>query len=105
MGSPLTTTRKHMTKIAIFHLMTWLTKHNDNGFIAMNRTDIKLAVEKDHPDLHITLCGVMKAMEDLGIKCPTTKIKENIAEHELLVRIKRIEKFIALNFPEEWANL
>jgi len=101
MGGKLTKRRVHMTRIQLFHLMQWLEEQANNNNLSGNATEItEQAVQK--LGNHVSYYHVKSGLKELGI---IPKKREPKDDNELLTRIKRIEKFIALNFPEEWGNL
>jgi len=105
MGGKLTEKRVHMTRIQLFHLMQWIEKEVDKDSLPKSPNEVYKQALQVLGD-HVTYYHVHNALKELNLIVPKKRIsKEQKEENELLVRIKRLEKFIALNFPEEWGNL
>jgi hypothetical protein len=107
MGVKLDTKRRHMSKMDLFRTMKWLETQSREKLLSENVLEIHARavkeLEKDGQIIKITDNGLREAMKSLGLKCFTSKVSG--VDEELLGRVKRIEKFLAKFFAEEWANL
>ena len=106
--------RKQMSKLSIFYLMQWLQGQDQAKLAKETIVEIKIRASKELQSKveKITDCSIRSAMRDLGLICATTKINPEsigfgacINPIEVLNRVKKIEKFLAKYFAEEWASL
>jgi hypothetical protein len=109
---------KQMSSLEIHLLMNWLQEKQLGKIIPLTLLETIKKAEKEL-GFPVTTYYLAKCAKDLEIKIALPrKVKEKKKEKKLdpsrdglkellefLTRIKRLEKFMELNFPEKWANI
>ncbi len=101
---------KLLTYKQTFDLVTWLQTNNEILVIQGNAVEISKRASADL-GFTVSVWSIRKSMKELGLKTSRAAQKKvSLGDEfkfclELSERVQRIEKFLAINFSNEWENI